>query len=56
MPLKVKQINEYFFADTVHSQRTKEIAVKEQAKVNTGGIHPCSLGQVKIRVEKKNER
>ena len=57
MPVKVEQINEYLFSDTVQSQKKK--------KSGSDGIsqgqyrrYPskCSLGQVKTKVEKMNER
>ena len=39
MLVKVDQINEKLFSDTVQSQKTKS-AVMKQAKVNTGDIRP----------------
>ena len=57
MSLKVKQINEYLFSDTVQSKKNNnKKAVVRKAKVNTRDIRPCSLGQVKTKVVKENER
>ena len=44
MPVKVQQINEYLFSDTVQSQGQYR-----------GYPSKCSLGQVQTKVEKKNE-
>ena len=53
MPVKVEQINEYFFSDTVQSQKTKsgsdEISQGQQGQFNIGVIsdfpsHPHSAG------------
>ena len=41
MPVKVEQINEYLFSDTVRTKSKKQkVAVMKQAKVNTGDIRP----------------
>ena len=56
MPVKVEQINEYLFSDTVQSQKTErgsdEISQGQYREYPSN----CSLGQVQTKVEKKNER
>ena len=42
MPVKVKQINEYLFSDTVQVNKTKAAVIK-LAKVNTGDIRPIEV-------------
>ena len=57
MPVKVKQINEYLFSDTVQSQKKKKSGSDEISQGQYRG-HPskCILGQVQTKMEKKNER
>ena len=60
MPVKVKQINEYLFSDTVQ-QCTKSIKTKSGSDEISKGQYrgypsKFSLGQVQTKVEKKNER
>ena len=40
VPVKVEQINENLFSDTVQSQWKQKVAVMKWAKVNTGDIRP----------------
>ena len=56
MPLKVEQINEYLFSDTVRSQKTKRGRDEISQGQYRGYPSKCSLGQVQTEVEKKNER
>ena len=56
MPVKVKQINEYLFLDTVLSRKTKSGNDEISQGQNQGYPSECSLGQVQTKVEKKNER
>ena len=56
MPVKVKQINEYLFSDTVQSQKTKSGSDEISQRQYRGYPFNCSLGQVQTKVEKKNER
>ena len=56
MPIKVKQIDEYFFSDNVHSPKTK--SGSDEISLGQYRVYPskCSLGQVQTKVGKKNER
>ena len=54
MPVKVEQINEYFFSDTVQSKRSGSDEISQGQY--RGYPSKCSLGQVQTKVEKKNER
>ena len=41
MPVKVEQINEYLFSDTVHSQKTKS----GSDEISQGQVHLCLVNQ-----------
>ena len=57
MHVKVKQINEYLFSDTVQSkQKTKSGSDEISLGHYRGYPSKSSLGQVQTMVEKKNER
>ena len=57
MPVKVEQINEYLFSDTVQSQkRTKSDNDEISQGQYRGYPSKCSLSQVQTKVEKKKER
>ena len=56
VPVKVEQINEYLFSDTVQSQKTKSGSDEMSQGQHRGYTSKWSLGQVQIKVEKKNER
>ena len=47
VPVKVEQINEYLFSDTIQSQKKQKWQ---------WWIKPSSLGRVQTKVEKKNAR
>ena len=55
MPVKVKQINEYLFSDTVQSHKKRGSDEISQGQYR-GYPSKSSLGQVQTKVEKKNER
>ena len=56
VPVKVEQVTEYLFSDTVQSRKTKT----GSGEISQGQYRwypsECSLGQVQTKVEKKNER
>ena len=54
MPVKIKQIVEYLFSDTVQSQKTKSGSDEISQGQYRGYPSKCSLGQVQTKVEKKN--
>lgn len=57
MPVKVKQINEYLFSDTVQIQKKTKSGEEMTSQGQYRGYpSKCSLGQVKTKVEKKSER
>ena len=56
MPVKVKQIIEYLFSDTVQSRKTKSGSDEISQGQYRGYPSKCSLDQVQTKVEKKNER
>ena len=57
MPVKVKQINEYLFSDTVQIQKKTKSGEEMTSRGQYRGYpSKCSLGQVKTKVEKKSER
>ena len=56
MPVKVEQINEYFFSDTVQSQKTKSGSDEISQGQYRGYPSKSSIGQVQTKVEKKTER
>ena len=57
MPVKVEQINEYLFSDTVQSrEKTKSGSDEISQGQYRGYPSKCGLGQVQTRVEKKNGR
>ena len=56
MPVKVEQINEYLFSDTVQSQKTKSGSGEISQGQYRGYPSKCCLGQVQTKVEKKIER
>ena len=56
VPVKVEQINEYLFSDTVQSQETTSGSDEISQSQYQGYPSKCSLGQVQTKVEKKNER
>ena len=56
MPVKVEQINEYVFSDTVHSRKTKSGSDEISQGQYRDYPFKCSLGQLQTKVEKKNER
>ena len=56
VPVKVEQINEYLFSDTVQSQKKRKSGSDEISQGQPRGYpSKCSLGQVQTKVEKKNE-
>ena len=55
VPVKVEQINEYQFSDTVQSLKTKSGSDEISQGQYPGYPSKCSLGQVQTKVEKKNE-
>ena len=55
VPVKVEQINEYLFSDTVQSQKTKSGGYVISQGQYRGYPSKCSLGQVQTKVVKKNE-
>ena len=56
MPVKVEQSNEYLFSDIVQSQKTKSGSDEISQGQYRGYPSHSSLGQMQIKVEKKNER
>ena len=56
MPVKVKQIIQYLFSDTVQSQKAKSGSDEISQGQYWGYPSKCGLGQVQTKVEKKNER
>ena len=56
MPVKVEQINEYLFSDTVQSQTTKSDSDEISQGQYRGYPSQCSLGQEQTKGEKKNDR
>ena len=54
MPVKVEQINEYLFSNTVQSKKSGSAEISQGQY--RGYPSKCSLGQVQTKVEKKNER
>ena len=56
VPVKVEQINEYLFSDTVRSQKTKSGSDEISQGQYRGYPSKCSLGQVQTKVVKKNGR
>ena len=57
MPVKVEQINEYSFSDTVQSKKKTRSGSDEISQGQYRGYpSKSSRGQVQTKVEKKNER
>ena len=56
VPVKVEQINEHLFSDTVQSQKTKSGSDEISQDQYRGYPSKCSQDQVQTKVEKKNER
>ena len=56
MPVKVKQINEYLFSDTVQVNKNKKWSNEISQGQYRGYPSKRSLGKVQTKVEKKNER
>ena len=52
MPVKVEQIIEYLFSDTVQSQKTKRGSDETSQGQYRGYPSKCSLGQVQTKVER----
>ena len=55
MPLKVEQINEYLFSDTLKIKKKSGSDEISQGQYR-GYPSKCSLGQVQTKVERKMER
>ena len=57
MPVKVVQIKEYLFSDTLQSQKTDNSSGDISRGQYTGiSVQVYSLNQVQTKVEKRNER
>ena len=57
VPVKVEQINEYLFSDTVQCQKKTKSGSDEISQGQYRGYpSKCSQGQVQTKVEKKNAR
>ena len=56
MPVKVKQINEYLFSDTVQVNKNKKWSNEISQGQYRGYPSKWSLGEVPTKVEMKNER
>ena len=57
MPVKVEQINEYTYSQTLYKvKKTKSVSDEISQGQYRGYPSKCSIGQVKTKVEKKNKR